>query len=263
VLDVMTFNIRYGSAREADANDEWANRALRVRDVIAEFGPDVLGIQEALRFQIDSLRAWFPGLSETGVGRDDGETAGEYSAILYRSERLEMLEGSTEWLSDTPTVPGSKSWGNEIPRIVTWARFRDRETGRTFYVYNTHWDHQSQPSRERSAARVLERMAAREHGTDPVIVSGDFNAGEINPAFQALLAGTANARLIDTFRAVRTDTTNTGTFNGFTGATGGERIDAILASPEWRIRDAAIIRTRVMGRYPSDHFPVTARLVFP
>jgi endonuclease/exonuclease/phosphatase family metal-dependent hydrolase len=259
-LDVMTFNIRYGTARENDARDEWSDRAPRVRAVVAEFDPDVLGIQEALRFQIDSLRSWFPDHEETGVGRDDGREAGEYSAILYREGRLELLDGSTEWLSETPAEPGSKSWGNEIPRIVTWARFRDRSNGRTFYVYNTHWDHQSQPSRERSAAYLLERIRAREHRSDPVIVSGDFNAGEDNPAFQALLAGDGAVQLVDTYRAVRTDTSNVGTFNAFTGATDGAKIDAILATPDWVIRDAAIVRTQIDGRYPSDHFPVIARL---
>ena len=259
-LDVMTFNIRYGTARENDARDEWPERAPRLRAVIAEFDPDVLGIQEALRFQIDSLRSWFPGLEETGVGRDDGREAGEYSAILYREERLELLDGSTEWLSETPAVPGSKSWGNEIPRIVTWARFRDRSNGRTFYVYNTHWDHQSQPSRERSAAYLLERIRAREQRADPVIVSGDFNAGEDNAAFQALLASDGAVRLVDTYRAVRTDTSNVGTFNAFTDATDGAKIDAILATLDWVVRDAAIVRAQIDGRYPSDHFPVIARL---
>lgn len=261
-LNVMTFNIRYGTAREADSADNWAQRATRVHRVIADYEPDVLGIQEALRFQIDSLRSWFQGLNEAGVGRDDGKEAGEYSAILYREDRLELLEGGTEWLSDTPSVPGSKSWGNEIPRIVTWARLRDRMTGGTFYVFNTHWDHQSQPSRERSADRVLARIAAREHQEDAVIVTGDFNAGEDNAAFQALLEGGATGvRLIDTFRAIHPDTSEVGTFNAFTGTADGPKIDAILTTPEWQVRDAAIVRLRVNGRFPSDHFPVTARLI--
>lgn len=157
--------------------------------MIANNRPDMVGVQEALRFQLDEIAAEFPRLGEVGVGREDGDEAGEYSAILYDEDRLELVGSDTFWLSDAPEVVASTSWGNRIPRIVTWARFRDRRTHRTFYVFNTHWDHESQPSRERSAALLLERIAAREHPDEPVLVTGDFNAGESNPAFTALLEG--------------------------------------------------------------------------
>lgn len=256
-LRVMTYNVRYGTAD--DGPDAWEQRRELALRVISDNRPDVIGVQEALRFQLDEIAAALPWLGEVGVGRDDGAEPGEYSAILYDEDRLELLGSDTFWLSDTPGVVASTSWGNRIPRIVTWARFRDLWTNRTFYVFNTHWDHASQPSRERSAALLLERVAAREHPDEPVLVTGDFNAGESNPAFTALLAG----GLTDTFRALHPDAAHVGTFHGFEGDRSGDKIDAVLASPGWRVREAWIVTDHADGRYPSDHFPVIAVLDFP
>lgn len=258
-LRVMTFNIRYGTA--PDGEDAWPRRRELVFRVIGSFAPTLLGVQEALRFQLDEIGSNRPEYEETGVARDDGAEQGEYSAILYDRRRLELLVHGTFWLSDTPHLPGSRSWGNNFARIVTWGRFRDRVTGAAFYAFNTHWDHESQPSRERSAALLLERIDARAT-PDPVLLMGDFNAGEDNPAFQALLAPrdepNATVRLYDTFRAVHPRARDTGTYHAFTGDRTGARIDAILASPEWHTHGAAIITFGENGRFPSDHFPVTA-----
>jgi len=254
-LRVMSFNIRYGSADDGD--DAWPLRQDMVLRVIREFEPSVLGVQEALRFQLDEIRPAFPHFREIGLGRDDGKQAGEYSAILYDDRRLDVLDAGTFWLSDTPNRPGSTSWGNSITRIVTWARFQDAAGDATFYVFNTHWDHESQPSRERSADLLLERIAAREF-PDPVLVLGDFNAGETNPAFVRLTTATDELALRDTFRELHPEAVNVGTFNGFTGETTGEKIDAVLVSRDWEVLEAEIIRVSRAGHYPSDHFPVTA-----
>jgi endonuclease/exonuclease/phosphatase family metal-dependent hydrolase len=270
----MTFNIRYGTA--SDAEHAWPLRRHLTFRAIRDFAPTVLGVQEALRFQLDEIARELPGFGEIGVGREDGIEAGEYSAILYDRQRLELLEHGTFWLSDTPTVPGSVSWGNRITRIATWARFSDRAgDDDTFYVFNTHWDHESQPSRERSAALIIERIRARAHPDDPVLLMGDFNAGEDNAAYQALLAPRAavqgavqgalqgNVPLYDTFRAVHPDARETGTYHAFSGDRSGPKIDAILASPEWETLDAAIVLMNENGLYPSDHFPVTATVRLP
>jgi len=254
---VMSFNIRYGTADDGD--DSWPLRRDLVLQVIREADADVLGVQEALRFQLDEISEAFPGFGEVGVGRDDGVEAGEYSAILYDRLRLRVLDSGTFWLSDTPEVVASTSWGNGITRIVTWARFRDLTAGGEFYVFNTHWDHESQPSRERSGGLLLERIRARST-SDPVLVMGDFNAGEDNPAFQQLVAGDSALSLIETFRDLHADSTDVGTFNGFTGERSGEKIDAILSSGGWKVVDVGIVRTENEGRYPSDHFPVMAVL---
>jgi endonuclease/exonuclease/phosphatase family metal-dependent hydrolase len=252
----MTFNIRYGTARDGD--HAWPLRRHLAFRTIREYAPTVLGLQEVLRFQLDEIGAELPHLSEIGVGRDDGAEAGEYTAILYDGRRLEPIDQGTFWLSDTPDVPGSTSWGNRITRIATWARFLDRANGAGFYVFNTHWDHESQPARERSAALLLERIRDR-GAADPVILMGDFNAGEENRAFQALVSQ-SEVRLYDTFRAVHHETVGTGTYHAFTGDRSGPKIDAILATPAWHSLDAEIVLLSENGLYPSDHFPVTATL---
>jgi endonuclease/exonuclease/phosphatase family metal-dependent hydrolase len=126
-LNVMTFNIRYGTAN--DGANHWKNRKEMVCDVLRKYRSDLVGVQEALRFQLDYIREEVPGYALIGVGREDGKTKGEYSAILYRSKRLEVNESGTFWLSDTPEIPGSITWGNACTRICTWGRFVDRKTG--------------------------------------------------------------------------------------------------------------------------------------
>jgi endonuclease/exonuclease/phosphatase family metal-dependent hydrolase len=238
--------------------------------VIRDHAPDVVGVQEALRFQLDEMRTALPEYDELGMGRDDGDTLGEYAAILYRSDLFEAEQSGTFWLSDTPHVPGSMSWGNRITRICTWARLMRFDTEDRFYVYNLHLDHQSQPSRERSVALLARRIAMRAP-KEPYVVVGDFNAGEDNPAIRFLTGAVdrfvgdvestvGSPRLRDTYRTLNPSPTDVGTFNAFRGETGGEQIDWILVSDGWEILDAAIVRTNTDGRYPSDHFPVTARI---
>jgi endonuclease/exonuclease/phosphatase family metal-dependent hydrolase len=251
-LSVMTFNIRYGTAQDGD--DHWLKRREQLFALLREQRPDVIGVQEALHAQLREIVEAVPGYAYVGVGRTDGRHAGEYAAILYRSSRLDVRRTDTFWFSDTPGVVASKTWGNTIERICTWAYVEDRE-GVPFYVYNVHLDHQSQPSRERSAALLLARIAARDPAV-PVLVTGDFNAGEQNPAIAGL-----RAALRDSFRVRHPDATEVGTFNGFKpGNTGGDKIDYVFVSPDVEVLDAAIVRTSVGGRYPSDHFPVTARV---
>lgn len=259
-LTVMSFNIRYGTAR--DGEDAWEYRRDAVIELIDSSRVDVLGVQEALHFQLEEIAEALPRYRRIGVGRDDGVEAGEYSAILINSSRLEVVDEGTFWFSDTPDVPGSTSWGNDIPRICTWARLGDIESGRSFSVYNVHWDHLSQPSRERAAELLIERVGRRGGPADPVIVTGDFNAGESNPAFRYLLesVGARAIGMFDTFRAVHPDAVDVGTFNGFEGTVTGEKIDAVLASEHWAILASRIVHTSDQGRYPSDHFPVLATL---
>jgi endonuclease/exonuclease/phosphatase family metal-dependent hydrolase len=264
----MSFNIRYGTAD--DGENSWQHRKMLVRNVIDGFNPDLVGLQEALDFQLDELEADLSEYAHVGVGRDDGVTAGEHAAILYRSSRFDLIEHGTFWFSDTPEVPGSTSWGNHVTRICTWARLLDKESGITFYLYNVHLDHQSQVSRERSVELLAARLSQRVT-LDPLIVAGDFNAGEENSALRYLLgrserasegtlAVTASPELVDAFRVVHPTATDVGTFNSFRGVTSGDKIDAILLSPSWTVLDAAILHISFDGKYPSDHFPVTAVL---
>ena len=254
-LNVMTFNVRYATAN--DGENRWANRKAFLFDVVRDANADLIGLQEALDAQLAEIVAAAPIYGVVGVGRDDGKTRGEYAAILYRRDRFHVAEAGTFWFSDTPTVPASKSWGNNTTRICTWARFIDRG-GRAFWHYNVHLDHESQPSRERSTAFLAERIAARRPADEPVIVTGDFNVGEANPAMSTL-----RPLLIDTFRVRYPEEKVVGTFSGFvSGTINGDKIDYILVLPGTEVLDAAIVRTARDGRYPSDHFPVTARIRF-
>jgi endonuclease/exonuclease/phosphatase family metal-dependent hydrolase len=253
-IAVMSFNIRYGTAN--DGADHWSGRREQLFRLLEREAPDILATQEALRFQLDEIRAALPRYGEAGVGRDDGRERGEYAAILFRADRFELLESGTFWFSDTPDVPGSMSWGNRITRICTWARLRDRTSGRALRVYNVHLDHESQPSRERSVALLLERLRAA-GGRDPVIVAGDFNAGETNPAVAALRA----AGFRDTWRELHAGDSVAGTFHAFRGDSTGEKIDYVWVTGGSGVASAAILRASEGGRYPSDHFPVVARVV--
>lgn len=256
-LRVMSFNIRYGSAN--DGPNHWDLRKDFLASVIADESPDVIGLQEALHHQIEFLLGRLPAYAMVGVGRDDGKRAGEYSAILYRTDRLSVNQHETFWLSDTPSVVASTSWGNEITRICTWARFTTA-AGAPLYVYNSHFDHRSQPSREKSAALLRARIEARQPQA-PFIVTGDFNAGEKNAAIAVLTAG---GFVVDTFRVKHPDASPVGSSTGFTyGRVDGEKIDYVFVPPGIEVLDAAIVRTEKDGRYPSDHFPVTARIRLP
>jgi endonuclease/exonuclease/phosphatase family metal-dependent hydrolase len=230
-LTILSFNIRYGTANDGD--NHWSLRREFLFDVVREAGADLVGLQEALDAQIAALLQALPQYGVVGVGRDDGRTRGEYAAILYRRDRLHVSDAGTFWFSDTPEVVASRSWGNNITRICTWARFVDRD-GSAFWHYNVHLDHQSQPSRERSTALLAERIAARRTPGEPVVVTGDFNVGETNPALKRLTAPlpSAPALFVDTFRVRYPAETRVGTFNGFKfEQTGGDKIDYVLVLP--------------------------------
>jgi endonuclease/exonuclease/phosphatase family metal-dependent hydrolase len=256
-LTVMSFNIRYGTA--ADGENQWTARRQMLFDLLREQDADIVGLQEALDFQIREIVAAVPGYAVVGVGRDDARAHGEYSAILFKADRLRVADAGTFWFSDTPAVPASRTWGNRIPRICTWARFTDRD-GAAFWVYNLHLDHESQPSRERSTRLLASRIERRRpFPAEPVVITGDFNAGEDNPAIRQL----TDRRFVDTFRVLHPDEREVGTFTGFTfGRTGGPKIDYVLVLPGTDVLSAAIIRFSRDGRHPSDHFPVVARVRF-
>ena len=252
-LTVMSFNIRYGTAR--DGANAWEHRRDLLLATVTAADPDILGVQEALRFQLDELGTALPDHAVLGVGRDDGVAAGEYAALLIRRERFAVDTSGTFWLSDTPETPGSMSWGNRITRICTWAVLRDRVTGGRLAVFNTHLDHESQPARERGAGLIAERIERVARGL-PVLVLGDFNAGEDNPA----LARLRTAGFVDTYRVVDPDPAGDGTFSEFLGDSTGAKIDYILMRGDWVVASADILRRRGGMRDPSDHFPVIARL---
>ncbi|MEM9481482.1 MAG: endonuclease/exonuclease/phosphatase family protein [Verrucomicrobiota bacterium] len=258
---MLTFNIRFDTPR--DGKEAWPMRKEMVGQWLKRNSPDIIGLQEALRHQIDDTRKAIPEYQEFGVGRDDGKSAGEHCTILYKRDRFEIdnTDCGTFWLSDTPEVVASKSWGNGITRICTWARFHDKKSKKGIYVYNTHWDHRSQSSREKSAELVVERISARKRTEEPVILMGDFNAAEDNRAVITLTAG--ELKFIDTFRFLNPKKEDIRTAHGFRGETAGKKIDHIFVLPATaEIKASEIVRYNEDGRYLSDHFPVRALLRF-
>lgn len=258
-VKIMSFNIRYGTAN--DGENSWENRKEYVMQVIAEEDPDIIGLQEALRFQIDEIRIRFPQYEETGRARDDGREKGEYSAILYKSDQFILKEGQTFWFSKNPGQIGSMDWGNNIPRICTSAYLEGKRSTYSLNVFNVHLDHASQNSREKSVELLLRKISNLEN-TAPVVITGDFNAGENNSSIVKIkdYKGKNGKTFKDTFREIHPEMKNVGTFNEFKGVDSNDKIDFIFVSDGTGILDAGIIKKSFEGKYPSDHFPVTAKI---
>jgi len=257
-LNVMTFNLRYASDK---APNSWPERRPVVREVLKQFAPDVIGTQEGVYHQLRDIAADSPEYAWLGLGREGG-SRGEFMAIFYRPERLEPLEFDHYWLSDTPELMASKSWGNNVIRMVTWVKFLDRQANRPFYFINTHFDHEVQASREKSAELLIER-SKRLDPKLPIVLVADFNAAaESNRVYEQL----TSAGFVDAWKLAAKRTGEVGTFHGFHGPrAGGERIDWILLRPKAEVLSAETVVLEKNGQYPSDHCPVTAsiRLSWP
>ena len=249
-LKVMSFNLRYA----ANDSQPWENRRPVTRNLILEHQPDVIGTQEGLHRQIVDLENDLPGYDRIGVGREGG-SLGEYMAIFYNTERLRPLEQSHFWLSDTPQTISSASWGNQIPRMATWVRFQDLRNGKTFYMVNTHLDHQSEVSRQKSAALIVDKMKAFDPDI-PVVITGDFNT---LPGSDTYSIFTSNGLSDAHVTAKKRTNDDLGTFHNYkypTGGGSGNRIDWILHGQGWNVLHSEIINYKENGQYPSDHYPV-------
>jgi endonuclease/exonuclease/phosphatase family metal-dependent hydrolase len=254
-LDVMTFNLRFASTTEPNS---WAVRRPVMRELLRREEPDVIGTQEGLYQQLRDIEADLgPHYRWIGTGREGG-SHDESVAIFYDTRRLTPLEHDTFWLSDTPRVIGSNTWGASLPRIATWVRFRDlRGGGREFHLLNTHLDHASQYARARAASFIAERIAELDRSS-PFVVTGDFNAAaHKNPVHGTLL----DAGLVDTWDAAAERGKLYATFHGYQPLTpDGDRIDWILATPGVTTHRASINTFSQGGQFPSDHLPVQASL---
>jgi len=255
-LKVMSFNIRYGAANDGD--NSWPHRREMVASTIQSYGPDLLGTQETLPFQAEFLREHLPDYKYVGWSRDD-KPDGEQCGIFYRTERFRELESGQFWLSETPETRNSVSWDSSLPRVATWVLLEDSQSDKTPLLFvNTHFDHRGKEARRQSAKLLREWIEARPE-QQRVVLTGDFNTGE-NTAPWVTLA--ESSRLVDTYQACppKEEPGGPGTFHGFRGNAGPARIDWILCSPTLTVNESTIDRTNEQGRYPSDHFPVTARL---
>lgn len=256
-LDVMTFNLRYA---DTTSPNSWAVRRPVIRDLLRAEHPDVIGTQEGLTDQLADIQSDLGSqYAFIGTGREGG-TLGEYVAIFYDTTRLAPQEHHDFWLSDTPEVPGSNTWGGGSIRMVTWVRFLDHLTGGQFYAVNTHLDNASALARQRAAELIQNRLAALDP-TLPVVLTGDFNdeATTNNPVYDLLVR---QASYVDSWTAATDRSTLYGTFHDYQPLVeNGPRIDWILTTPGVSVSAAAINTYRSLSnQYPSDHLPVQARL---
>jgi len=252
-LHVMSFNVRVGSD---GLPDPWPDRRAAAATVINDERPTVIGTQEGLYPQLRDLASDIPSSYDwIGIGREGG-SRGEIAAIFYDTRRLEPREFDHFWLSDTPSVVGSATWGNQVVRMATWVRFHDRRTDREFLVLNTHLDHAVEGARRKGAQLISRRLAAT--SDIPIIVTGDFNTpAEASESYRTL---TTDTGLCDTWLAAEKRLTPAyATFHGYQSPTvDGDRIDWILVSPHVRVTAAAINTRTLDGRWASDHWPVQA-----
>ena len=259
-LRVMSFNIRLDTPH--DGLHAWPYRKDRVFSLLRFHRPDIIGLQEVRGAQLADLEASLSGFAWLGVGRDDGREAGEFAAIFYRLERLELLDQGNFWLSKTPDVPGSINWKACCIRIVTWAKFLDRLTGQVFFLFNTHFDQASKKARRKSASLLLERLPAIAADA-PLIVTGDLNCGEHSKPYHILTQGpfADGGHLQDAkVQSLTPHYGPTATFHAFTGIL-RSRIDYIFVVNGIRVLQHATLTDHWGGRYPSDHYPVIADMV--
>ena len=260
-LNVMTFNIRYNTKN--DSLNAWPYRKDNVASQIKFHNVHILGVQEALHEQVIDLSRSLSQYKYVGVGRDDGIIKGEYSAIFYDTTKLILLGSSTFWLSLTPEIPGSKSWDAAITRIVTWAKFTDIRRNRTFFVFNTHFDHMGKEARSESA-RLLKQKVKDIAGNNPVVITGDFNSKPSDEPIKIITESNDKDKFIDTKAVSLTPHYGPqGTFNAFTSKEiDNEPIDFIFLKGKWKVLQHATFSQTWGGRFSSDHFPVFAKLSF-
>lgn len=255
-LDVMTFNIRYGSAD--DGANAWDLRKGTVVDAIREYGPDIVGTQECLLFQAQYLDDALPGYEHFGVGRN-ADGSGERMEIFYRTDKLAPIETGHFWLSETPDLPGSHDWNSANIRMVSWVRFYRLKSRDFFYYLNTHFDHRSEEARVQ-AARLLARHIGELPKSSIVVLTGDFNAdAERSEAWEIL----TKHGLSDAWLTTESTEGPEVTWSGFQDPSDSvNRIDWILHRGPLSVSSCETILYNNNGRYPSDHYSVQARFVF-
>jgi endonuclease/exonuclease/phosphatase family metal-dependent hydrolase len=255
-MNIISFNIRYNTPN--DGINAWPNRIEMATGLLRFHEADIFGLQEALHGQILDVQKELPEYAWFGVGRDDGETGGEFSPVFYKKSEFILLKNGTFWLSETPEKP-SKGWDAALNRVVTWGHFQSKVTGKQFLLLNTHFDHIGKEARKNSAALI--RQKAQEMTKDknlPVIVTGDFN---LTPETEPVVL---LKRYMKDSREVSEEPPYgpVGTFTGFkTDADlSSNRIDYIFVRGEISVLKYAALSDFKDHRFPSDHLPVFAKV---
>lgn len=274
---VATFNIRNANGGDSINGNGWGQRCPYIAQLVQFHGFEIFGTQEGKYHQLQDLKAAMPGYDYIGVGRDDGKQAGEFSAIFYKTERFEVLEHGDFWLSPETDHP-NKGWDAALPRICTWGKFKEKNSGFEFIYFNLHMDHIGVQARSESAKLILQKVKEQPSHI-PVILSGDFNVDQTNESY-ALLNNSGVMR--DAYEMADLRYAPNGTFNGFhPDRMTTSRIDHIFLSDDFQVLKYGILtdtyRTPVEesaekekngnfpkevsmqkyeARMPSDHFPV-------
>ena len=249
-MNIITYNIRYNNP--ADKENAWPKRSADVIRLLKIHKADIFSVQEALFDQIMNLKDGMKGYDYVGVGRDDGNVNGEFSAIFYNSANYLLLENGTFWLSKTPKIP-SKSWDAALNRICTWARFREIESHKSFYVFNTHFDHQGVVARKKSALLILKKISEIAQRKEPVVLTGDFNLTPEEKPLVLIRQKLKDSRQV----SVAAPKGPVGTFNGFDFQSKlDSRIDYLFVNNYFEVNNYSVLTDSRDGRYPSDHLPV-------
>jgi endonuclease/exonuclease/phosphatase family metal-dependent hydrolase len=251
-VKVMSFNVRYDNP--ADGENSWSNRKDLVISTLIDRSPDIIGMQEVLKSQLDDLDKLLPWYDYIGVGRIDGKEAGEYCPVFYKMNRFDVLDQGTLWLSDKPDSIGSTGWDAALPRIMTWVLFNDRFVNKKFYFLNTHFDHQGETARIESARLI--KTFANTLNDAPIILSGDFNCIDSSEPYAEIVSENG-IKLYDACKkSVLAPKGDQGTFNGFGKKFPPMRIDFIFGNSSWRIYEFRTLQITEGDVYISDHYPI-------
>ncbi|WP_239616063.1 endonuclease/exonuclease/phosphatase family protein [Cohnella mopanensis] len=259
-LTIMTFNLRVNTP--IDGDNAWPYRIRHATDLVRKAEPLIIGTQEGRYDMLRDLDQELSDYSRLGEGRSGYESGDprmdECCAIFYKHDRIKVIKQGQFSLSETPEIPGSVSWDSSYPRFCTWACLeRIDEPGRRFYVYNTHFDHEGQLAREESAKLLLDRIArCQEEEGLPVLLTGDFNSFPENPAIVTL-----RQNLIDAYLAHPEPIGRT--FHDFEGGVEGEPIDYLFFTRDVALLETTVYRDEYEGKYPSDHYPISAQVLLP
>jgi len=255
-VSVMSFNLRY--ATPSDGLNYWENRKDIVANIIKLSDCDFVGTQEGLINQIRDLGNLLPMYSSYGRYRGKNEDEDESSTIFYQNNKWQIEKADTFWLSDYPNIPGSATFGNRIPRIATWVKFRNAYTMETVFVYNCHFDHENVRSQRKAAELIARHIETNCAGEKNVILMGDFNVTDDDETIGVIKGN--GLQLEDTCNKNTYMKAEKGTFHDWTGAKDGMKIDYIFIHPDLKVQEFQIVHDNFNNRYPSDHFPITAKV---
>ncbi|MDD2799145.1 MAG: endonuclease/exonuclease/phosphatase family protein [Bacteroidales bacterium] len=258
-IKVATFNIRLDTP--VDGINTWSLRKDSVCAFIKKSKFAVFGLQEVKHNQLVDLQRGIDGYISVGVGRDDGKQGGEYSPVFFDSKRFKLLLSGTFWLSETPNVVGSKGWDAAFPRVASWAKLKERLTGKVFFVFNTHFDHIGLEARRRSALLIQQKVAAIAPEC-AVVIMGDFNSTTKDEAYKTMVS--PKNGFSDSHQLARSVTGESWSFHGFGGVKLEERelIDFVFVNVRFKVLSYENPFYENDGHYLSDHNPIIVTLSY-